>query len=47
MAKSTNKKRYQKAKKIKKWFKRNCKWTYGRKCTAQEKCDFLMFINES
>ena len=32
-------------KKINKWFKRNCKWTLGRKCTAQEKGDFLMYIN--
>jgi len=36
--------RFSKAKKIKKWFKRNCKWTYGRVCTAQEKGDFLMFF---
>lgn len=33
-------------KKIKKWFKRNCKWTYGRECTAQEKGDFLMYIKD-
>ena len=46
---STNRKgeqepRFSKAKKIKKWFKRNCKWTYGRECTAQEKGDFLAFF---
>ena len=38
--------RYSEAKKIKKWFKRNCKWTYGRECTAQEKGDFLMYLKD-
>ncbi len=38
--------RYSSAKKIKKWFKRNCKWTYGRECTAQEKGDFLTFLKD-
>jgi len=32
------------AKKTRKWFKRNCKWTWGRECTPQEKGDFLSFI---
>ncbi len=32
------------AKKIRKWFKRNCKWTWGRECTPQEKGDLLSFI---
>jgi len=46
---STNRKgeqvpRFSEAKKIKKWFKRNCKWTYGRECTAQEKGDFLAYF---
>ncbi|MDX8382135.1 MAG: DUF1924 domain-containing protein [Ghiorsea sp.] len=36
--------RFSKAKKIRKWFKRNCKWTYGRECTAQEKGDFLAYF---
>ena len=36
--------RFATAKKIRKWFKRNCKWTYGRECTAQEKGDFLAFF---
>ena len=30
--------------KIEKWFKRNCKWTLGRECTAQEKGDFLAYF---
>jgi hypothetical protein len=34
------------ARKIEKWFLRNCKWTYGRECTPQEKGDFLQFINQ-
>ncbi|MEA3244387.1 MAG: DUF1924 domain-containing protein, partial [Pseudomonadota bacterium] len=33
-------------KKIEKWFKRNCKWTLGRECTAQEKADFLAYIDK-
>jgi len=36
--------RYSTVKKVEKWFKRNCKWTYGRVCTPQEKGDFLMFF---
>jgi len=44
MALSVNPERYQKAKKIKKWFLRNCKWTWGRECTAQEKGDFLTYL---
>jgi len=35
------------SKKINKWFKRNCKWTYGRECTAQEKSNFLVYIEKS
>lgn len=38
--------RFSEAKKIEKWFKRNCKWTYGRECTAQEKGDFLMYLKD-
>lgn len=44
MAPSVNPKRFTKIKKIKKWFVRNCKWTIGRECTAQEKGDFLAFM---
>lgn len=44
MAPSVNLKRFTKTKKIKKWFVRNCKWTLGRECTAQEKGDFLAFF---
>ncbi|MCU7939618.1 MAG: DUF1924 domain-containing protein [gamma proteobacterium symbiont of Bathyaustriella thionipta] len=44
MAPSVNLKRLTRTKKIKKWFVRNCKWTLGRECSAQEKGDFLAFI---
>jgi len=41
---AVNAERLGNAKKIRKWFKRNCKWTWGRECTSQEKGDFLSFI---
>jgi len=44
MAPTVNPERLTKVKKIKKWFLRNCKWTLGRECTAQEKGDVLAFI---
>jgi hypothetical protein len=42
---SVNPERLTDAAKIEKWFLRNCKWTWGRECTAQEKGDFLLFIS--
>ena len=44
MALSSNSERYTKVKKIEKWFKRNCKWTWGRECTPQEKGDLLTYL---
>lgn len=44
MAPSINPERITDTKKIEKWFRRNCKWTFGRECTAQEKGDFLSFL---
>ncbi|MCF6229392.1 MAG: DUF1924 domain-containing protein [Gammaproteobacteria bacterium] len=44
MAPSVNAERLTQRKKINKWFKRNCKWTVGRECTAQEKADILVFL---
>ena len=41
MAPSTNPERLTSERKINKWLKRNCKWTFGRECTAQEKGDVL------
>jgi len=44
MAPSLNPERYQSANKIEKWFLRNCKWTWGRECSAQEKADILTWL---
>lgn len=46
MAPSVNNERFTKFKKIKKWFKRNCKWTIGRECTNQEKGDILTYLTQ-
>jgi hypothetical protein len=46
MSPSVNPQRLTDRKKIEKWFKRNCKWTMGRECTAQEKADLLLYINK-
>ena len=46
MAPSVNKERYTDIAKIEKWFKRNCKWTYGRECTSQEKGDILKYLSQ-
>lgn len=45
MARSVNPERLTERKKIDKWFLRNCKWTYGRECTAQEKGDILLWLS--
>ncbi len=29
---------------VEKWFTRNCKWTFGRSCSVQEKANFLAFL---
>jgi len=44
MAPSVNAKRLTERRQVEKWFKRNCKWTLGRECTAQEKGDLLSFL---
>ena len=44
LAPSVNPKSFETVKHAKKWFKRNCKQVYKRKCTAQEKGDFLSYI---
>ena len=40
-------KRLSDPKKVEKWLLRNCKWTWGRVCTAQEKGDLLSFIQQN
>ena len=44
MAPSANAERFTDAKKIEKWFKRNCNDVWSRECTAQEKGDILKFL---
>ena len=44
LAPSVNAKRLQDAAEVEKWFKRNCTWTAGRECTAQEKADILTYL---
>jgi hypothetical protein len=47
MSPIANARRLTDTKKIEKWFMRNCKWTLGRECSAQEKGDFLLYIQKS
>ena len=42
---SVNPERLTDAKKIEKWFRRNCKWTLERECTPEEKGHFLTFLH--
>jgi cytochrome c len=44
MAPSLNPQRFQSGKDIEKWFSRNCKWTFGRECSTQEKADILTWL---
>ena len=44
IAPSANPKRLTDTAEIEKWFRRNCDWTVGRECTAQEKGDLLAFL---
>ena len=46
MAPSVNPKRLTEVEKIEKWFGRNCKWTLGRECTAQEKGNVLVMLRD-
>jgi hypothetical protein len=46
MMPASNTERFTDSKKVEKWFKRNCKWTMGRECTAQEKANILVYINK-
>lgn len=44
MAPSRNAERLSDPAKIEKWFRRNCRWVFGRECTPQEKGDLLLFV---
>jgi len=46
MALSVNPERFTDAKKIEKWFHRNCTWVLGRVCTAQEKSNILSYLQQ-
>lgn len=46
LAPRVNPKRFTDAKKVHKWFTRNCKEVVGRACTAAEKADLLAFLIE-
>ena len=45
LAPSANPQRLADPRKVEKWLKRNCKWTWGRECSPQEKGDFLTWIS--
>jgi hypothetical protein len=44
MAPAVNSERFTDSKKVAKWFKRNCKWTLGRECNAQEKNELSIYL---
>lgn len=44
MSPTVNPNRLTDVKKVEKWFKRNCKWTMGRQCTAEEKSHFIAYL---
>ncbi len=44
MAVSVNPSRFTDARKVEKWFRRNCRSVLGRVCTAREKGDFITFM---
>ncbi len=46
LAPSVKPERLNDVRKVRKWFKRNCKWTMGRPCTAQEKGDVLLYLKD-
>lgn len=46
LAPSVNQASLSDTKKVNKWFKRNCKWTTGKECSAQVKADIVAFINQ-
>ncbi len=46
MAPSVNPGRLTDRAKIEKWLLRNCEWTFGRECTAQEKGDVLLWLGQ-
>ncbi len=47
MSPAMNPERLSDDRKVEKWFLRNCKWTLGRECSAQEKADFVAYIKSA
>lgn len=45
LAPAANAERLGDAAKVEKWFGRNCREVVGRACTAEEKADFLAYLN--
>jgi cytochrome c peroxidase len=45
LAPSVNPERLIQEREIRKWLTRNCKWTLGRECDAQEKGNLLTYLN--
>ena len=43
---AANPERFTSAKKVDKWFKRNCTEVLGRECTPAEKADFIQFVSQ-
>lgn len=46
LAPSANLKRFTDAAKVEKWFRRNCTDVLARECSAQEKGDFIAWLNQ-
>lgn len=46
LAPAANPQRFTDAAKVEKWFRRNCKDVLQRECTAQEKGDFIAWLNQ-
>jgi len=46
LAPSVNPQRFTDAAKVEKWFRRNCTDVLQRECSAQEKGDFIAFLNQ-
>lgn len=44
LAPSVNPQRLTDPAKVEKWLLRNCRWTLGRDCTAEEKANFVSYI---
>ena len=46
MSVRANPKRFTDAANTEKWFRRNCRWTLGRECSAQEKGDVIRWLSQ-